>query len=111
MADKFPNPGEGYTIREYLGGGYWKSAYRASTPFRLADVAVLFFHDDVDRDAVARDVSSLVRAAPNDPYSKYLAQFYSINTAPGGRIFIVEELLARPYSAIKRPNSVRSNCT
>lgn len=100
MAENFPNPGEGFTIREYLGGGHWKSAYRATTPFRLADVAVLFFHDNVDYDAVAKDVSSLIRAARGDPNSKYLAQFYSINTAPEGRIFIVEELLARPLDRI-----------
>jgi serine/threonine protein kinase len=106
MTEKFPNPGEGYTIREYLGGGHWKRAYRASTPFRLADVALLFFHENVDNDAVARDVSSLIRAAPGDPNSKYLAQFYSIHTAPEGRIFIVEELLARPLDRVAPMNDL-----
>jgi serine/threonine protein kinase len=92
--------GRGYTVREYLGGGQWKSAYRASTPFRLADVALLFFHENVDYHAVAKDVSSLIKAAPGDPNAKYLAQFYSLNTTPPGRIFMVEELLARPLDRL-----------
>jgi serine/threonine protein kinase len=60
----------------------------------------------VDNDAVARDVSSLIRAAPGDPNSKYLAQFYSIHTAPEGRIFIVEELLARPLDRVAPMNDL-----
>jgi len=106
MTERFPDPGEGYAIREYLGGGHWKSAYRASTPYRLADVAVLFFHENVNYAAVAKDVSSLIRAAPNDPNSKYLAKFYSLNTAPEGRIFIVEELLARPLDRLAPLNDL-----
>jgi serine/threonine protein kinase len=106
MAERFPNPGEGYTIREYLGGGHWKSAYRASTPFRLADVALLFFHDNVNFATVAKDVANLIRAAPDDPNSKHLARFYSVNRAPGGRIFIVEELLARPLDRLAPLNDL-----
>jgi serine/threonine protein kinase len=100
MAEKFPDPGEGYTIREYLGGGHWKSAYRASTPFRLADVALLFFHDNADYDTIVKDITSLIRSARGDPYSKHLAQFHAVVTGPGGKIFIVEELLARPLDRI-----------
>jgi serine/threonine protein kinase len=96
MLEKFPNPGEGYTIREYLGGGHWKSAFRASTPFRLADVALLFFHENVGDDAITKDATSLIRTVPRHRYSGYLARFYSLDTGPDGRIFIVEELLARP---------------
>ena len=57
-------------------------------------------------ETVAKDVSSLIRAAPNDPNSKYLAQFYSLNTAPEGRIFIVEELLARPLDRLAPLNDL-----
>ncbi|MDD1535907.1 hypothetical protein C7U89_21110 [Bradyrhizobium sp. WBOS4] len=72
---ELPNPGLGYKVREYLGGGNWKSAYRATSPYSLADVALLFFHDDEKPDVVVKDVTSLIRTMSKHRYAGYLAKF------------------------------------
>jgi hypothetical protein len=62
MIKDAPDPGNGFTIREYLGGGYWKQAYRATSAFSTADVALLYFHDETRTDVVAKDVLNLLRS-------------------------------------------------
>lgn len=94
-----PNPGLGYKVREYLGGGNWKTAYRASSPYSLADVALLFFHDDNESDVIAKDVSSYLRATASHKYVDYLAKFFAFQRGQDGRFFMVEELLDRPLQS------------
>ena len=102
MRETLPNPGFGYKVREYLGGGNWKAAYRGSSPYNLADVALLFFHDDEKTDAVVKDVTSLLRTISKHQYADYLAQFYGFQRGQDGKYFIAEELLARPLELIRR---------
>jgi serine/threonine protein kinase len=96
MSDAFPQPGKGYVIRERLGGGFWKQAYRATSTRSTADVALLYPHDDSRSDILLKDVSNLIRAARGHPFSGYLAQFHGFEHGDDGRLFIVEELLERP---------------
>src|SRR3954471_9992593 len=103
---ELPKPGLGYKVREYLGGGNWKSAYRATSPYSLADVALLFFHDDEQPDIVVKDVSSLLRTIPKHRYSDYLAKFYGFQQGQDGRFFIIEELLDRPLEAVAPLNDI-----
>jgi serine/threonine protein kinase len=100
MGEALPMPGLGYVIRELLGGGNWKSAYRASSSYRLADVALLYFHDESKRDIVAKDVTNLLRTVSKHRFSGYLAEFLGVQKGEDGRIFIVEELLDRPLHSI-----------
>jgi serine/threonine protein kinase len=106
MDNNFPTPGLGYKVREYLGGGNWKSAYRASSPYNLADVALLFFHDDDKPDILLKDVSNLLRGTAQRRYGEYLARFYGLQRGSDGRLFIVEELLARPLDGMAPLNDL-----
>lgn len=101
-----PNPGLGYKVREYLGGGNWKSAYRATSPYSLADVALLFFHDDEKPDIVVKDVTSLLRTISSHRYADYLARFYGFQQGQDGRFFIIEELLDRPLEGVAPLNDL-----
>lgn len=103
---ELPNPGLGYKIREYLGGGNWKSAYRATSPYSLADVALLFFHDDEKPDVVVKDVTSLLRTMSSHRYASYLAKFYGFQRGQDGRFFIIEELLDRPLEGLAPLNDI-----
>jgi serine/threonine protein kinase len=95
-----PNPGHGYTIREYLASGNWKTAYRASSQYKLSDVALLYFNDDCRPDFIAKDVFNQVRALSMHDYAGYIAEFYGIQKDNDGKFFLVEELLARPLDSI-----------
>ncbi|MBK3663628.1 protein kinase [Bradyrhizobium diazoefficiens] len=103
---ELPNPGLGYKVREYLGGGNWKSAYRATSPYSLADVALLFFHDDEKPDIVVKDVTSLIRTMSKHRYAGYLAKFYGFQQGQDGRFFIIEELLDRPLEGLAPLNDI-----
>ncbi len=100
MGPQLPNPGMGFVIRERLGGGAWKTAYRAASSYRLADVALLYFHDDNAHEVVAKDVRNLLRTISKHKYSNYLAEFLGVQKGEDGRIFIIEELIDRPLENI-----------
>lgn len=106
MVVDFPNPGKGYVIREYLGGGFWKRAFRATSANNTADVALLYPHDDTRSDILLKDVQNLIRAARGHEYSSYLAQFYGFEHGEDGKLFIVEELLDRPLDKLHPLNDI-----
>jgi len=101
-----PTPGGGYTLREYLGGGYWKRAFRATSAFNTADVCLLYFHDESRTDIVAKDVLNLLRATAKHPFSSYLARFHGVQRGQDGRLFIVERLLERPLDRMMPVNDL-----
>jgi hypothetical protein len=80
--EKFPNPGNGYTIREKLGVGNWKTAYRATSMHSAGDVAILYFHDDSMQKAFTGEVLAQLRAGKKHKYSDYIAEF----NAAAGRV-------------------------
>lgn len=100
MTVDFPKPGKGYVIREYLGGGFWKRAFRASSANSTADVALLYPHDESRSDILLKDVHNLIRTARGHEFSSYLAQFYGFEYGEDGKLFIVEELLDRPLDKL-----------
>lgn len=106
MVMEFPLPGRGYVIREYLGGGFWKRAFRASSTRSTADVALLYPHDDKRSDVLLRDVENLIRGAGGHEFSDYLAQFHGLERGEDGKLFIVEELLDRPLDKLNPLNDL-----
>ena len=56
----FPNPGFGYTIKERLGAGHWKEAFRAYNPSHGKDVALVFFRDISENREAIREGSKLM---------------------------------------------------
>jgi serine/threonine protein kinase len=101
MHDDFPKPGHGYTIRQYLGGGNHKDAYRASTISQSRDVALIYFKSEKPANIV-RDFERLMRVSSRDaPGAEYVAQLIGFQLAgTDGRPFLVEELLSRPLDGI-----------
>jgi serine/threonine protein kinase len=87
-----PNPGHGYKIKEQLGSGAWKTAYRGSAPGILPDVALLCYHQS-NPDDVAKDAATLIRLTSEHVYSQHVAQFITIFKGADKRVWIVEELL------------------
>ena len=106
MNTSMPNPDKGYKIREYLGGGFWKRAYRASSDYSTADVALLYFRDESRNDIIQKDVVNLIRATKGREYSSYLAKFHGIQFGKDGRLFIIEELLERPLDRLAPLNDL-----
>src|SRR4051812_8807617 len=98
--EKFPQPGNGYSIRERLGSGNWKTAYRATSMHSAGDVALLYFHDESMQKAFTGEVLGQLRAAKKHPYSDYIAEFKGLQHDDEGRWYIVEELLARPLDKL-----------
>jgi serine/threonine protein kinase len=86
------NPGHGYKLKERLGSGAWKTAYRGSAPGILPDVALLCYHES-NPDDVAKDAGTLIRLSGEHPFSKHVAQFVTIFKGADLRVWIVEELL------------------
>ncbi len=103
---EYPIPGNGYTIREYLGGGNWKDAFRASTPVSLSDVALLYFRQESTNEILQKDVVNLLRAVSQHKYAGYLAEFKGVQKGEDGRFFIIEELLLRPLNKIAPVNDL-----
>ncbi len=106
MAPPFPVPGHGYTIRELVGGGNWKTAYRASSAYNLGDVALLYLHDEKHKNIFAKDVFNILRGKADHPYFTYLAEFKGIFRGDDGRMFLVEEFLARPLDMMAPINDL-----
>jgi serine/threonine protein kinase len=104
--EKFPNPGNGYTIREKLGVGNWKTAYRATSMHSAGDVAILYFHDESMQKAFTGEVLAQLRAAKKHKYSDYIAEFKGLQHDEDGRWYIVEELLARPLDKLGIVNDI-----
>ena len=97
----FPNPGFGYTIKERLGAGHWKEAFRAYNPSHGKDVAIVFFRDIKENRTAIREGSKLLSlAALESPFSSYIAEFYGTNISPDGKVFFVEELISHPLDRI-----------
>jgi serine/threonine protein kinase len=100
MTAEFPKPGLGYTIREFVGAGNWKTAYRASSSNELADVALLYPNDEIAERFFAKDVYNILRSISGDPYAAYLTDFKGVLRGQDGKIFIVEEFLETPLDAL-----------
>lgn len=100
MTTEFPKPGLGYTIREFVGAGNWKTAYRASSSNELADVALLYPNDETAERFFAKDVYNILRSISDDAYAAYLAEFKGVLRGQDGKIFIVEEFLESPLEAL-----------
>jgi len=104
--EAFPIPGNGYTIRERLGSGNWKTAYRATSMHSAADVAILYFHDVTMQKAFTGEVQAQLRAAKGHIYSDYIAEFKGLQHDDDGSWYIIEELLARPLDKIGVVNDI-----
>lgn len=104
--ETFPVPGNGYTIREKLGSGNWKTAYRATSMHSAADVAILYFHDASMQKAFTGEVQAQLRAAKGHVYSDYIAEFKGLQHDDEDKWYIIEELLARPLDKIGVVNDI-----
>lgn len=104
--DEFPNPGFGYTIRQKLGSGNWKTAYRATSMHSATDVAILYFHDESMQRAFTGEVLAQLRAAKGHVFSDYIAEFKGLQHDEDGHWYIIEELLARPLDKIGIVNDI-----
>jgi serine/threonine protein kinase len=103
---EFPTPGHGYTIREKLGSGNWKTAYRATSMHSATDVAILYFHDEALQKAFTGEVLAQLRAARQHVFSDYIAEFKGLQHDEEGRWYIIEELLARPLDKLGVVNDI-----
>jgi serine/threonine protein kinase len=102
-----PEPGFGYTIKERLGAGRWKEAFRAFNASHGRDVALVFFRDKNENRTASLEGSKLMSlAAQAKPFSEYIAGFYGSQIAPDGRIFFVEELISNPLDRISPVRSM-----
>jgi serine/threonine protein kinase len=104
--EDFPSPGNGYTIRERLGAGNWKTAYRATSMHSAADVAILYFHDASMQQAFTGEVLAQLRAAKGHIFHDYIAEFKGLQNDEDGNWYIVEELLARPLDRLGIVNDI-----
>lgn len=95
----FPNPGFGYTIRSYLGGGNHKDAYRASSLHQARDVALLYFKSE-KTELIVHDFEKLLRVRVDHPDAQYIAQLIGYQTGKDGKPYLIEELLARPLDRL-----------
>lgn len=97
----FPNPGLGYTIKERLGAGNWKEAFRATNPSHGKDVAIVFFRDKNEREEALKEGSKLLRLSLKEhKHSGYIAEFYGANYSPDRHMFFVEELIEIPLDRV-----------
>lgn len=92
-------PGKGFKVRQYLGSGAWKSAFRGSAESSVEDIALLCYHSGTSDDA-ANDLKQLLRLDPGAGYSEHLPSFYQVFRGTDGRMWIAEELLARSLSQL-----------
>jgi serine/threonine protein kinase len=106
MKAEFPNPGHGFKIKELVGGGNWKTAYRASSTYDLGDVALLYLRDDKNQNVFAKDVFNILRGKSDHRFFAYLAEFKGINLGEDGQMFLVEEFLARPLDVMSPLNDL-----
>lgn len=100
MNPVFPKPGLGFAIRELVGAGNWKTAYRASSSNELADVALLYPNDEMAERFFAKDVYNILRSISGEEYAGYLAEFKGVLRGQDGKIFIVEEFLESPLEPL-----------
>ncbi|ANT53064.1 protein kinase domain-containing protein [Mesorhizobium amorphae] len=91
----FPDPGPQYRIKERIGGGAWKTAYRASQVGALEDVALLYFHDDNMVGELIKEFSKLL-VLQKKPDSTYIAELKGYNKGKDGKHYLIEELIRRP---------------
>lgn len=103
---QFPTPGNGFTIREKLGSGNWKTAYRATSMHIASDVAILYFHDAALQKAFTTEVLAQLRAARGHIFHDYIAEFKGLQHDEDGNWYMVEELLARPLDKLGIVNDV-----
>lgn len=99
MTATFPKPGRGYLIREYLGGGAMKEAYRATSPVGFRDVAILRYIQRSDEAEMEKDFNVL-RRLRNTEFSEYLGYPEMFFAGDDGAMYFAEELLARPLDSL-----------
>lgn len=99
MTSELPTPGKGYVLREHLGGGYWKDAYRGVSRLRMQDVALLTYKDDEAVKQMGKDFKIWLKIRDAE-YIEYLSVFYEVFTGDDGKVYFVEELLSRPLERL-----------
>jgi serine/threonine protein kinase len=96
---KYPDPGSQYRIKERLGGGAWKTAYRATPVGMLEDVALLYFRDESQTQELINEIQKLM-LLQNKKYSEYVAELKGYSKGKDGKYFLIEELIRRPLDAL-----------
>lgn len=89
------NPGHGYVIKERLGKGKWKEAYRAVYRNEWHDRALLKFIDPPPIDRLIQELRILIQHPPEN-----VARLYDLFTGADGHVYVAEELLYRPLEAL-----------
>lgn len=101
MTHDWPNPGKGYVVREYLGGGMWKDAYRAVVLSRMTDVALLVYKQQTNIEVHLADLAILMRLKSGaKEFSEYLAHPEAFFIGEDGKTYFAEELLSRPLDRL-----------
>lgn len=99
--DLFPNPGLNYMIKERLGAGAWKEAFRAYNPSHGKDMALVYFKDKKEKKEAIREGSKLLALSGEDhKYSGYIAEFHGVIRGQDDRLFFVEELIDQPLDRL-----------
>lgn len=99
MTVEFPEPGRAYKIRDLVGGGKWKTAYRATDVLQARDVALLYSNGTEGFESLKNDMESLLRVQTSGhPGSRHIAEFFGLHMGEDGRPYLVEEFLIRPLS-------------
>src|SRR5690349_927382 len=104
------NPGNGYKLKEQLGSGAWKTAFRGSAPGILLDVALLCYHQS-DPHNIAKDTMTLIRLTSDHKYSRHVAQFINIFKGSDRRVWIVEELLRHSLLEMSPSRDIGQYCS
>ncbi len=103
MPSDLPKPGKGYVVRERLGRGAWKEAFRGVNQLEMRDVALLVYRDKDGTDQMLKDIDFSVKHLSqmvHSEYSEYVAQFDQILFGEDGNTYFVEELLSQPLDRI-----------
>lgn len=94
---------EDFTVKDFLGAGAWKVAYRVASAEHPRDIAAIMFRDpDKSVQDFLREVSILDKLSRSQhPFSGYIAEFYGTRFDNFTKTpFFLEELLLRPLDQI-----------
>ncbi len=102
MASSMPNPGHGYIVRESLGRGRWKEVFRAVKRGEFKDHALARFIAKPTTGALLKELSPLltIERLRKGAGSQNVARVYDAFEGDDGRIYVAEELLFRPLTAV-----------